>query len=152
MADYYPLIARAVARLDGDAPRESRRAVYQRARIVLLKQLRAVNPPFSEAEITHERLALEEAVRRVEEEAAQRAGAGGVPSLRHLVMADAAAGGDGRGKAEEERREMPTMIVTGAATARLIRFWRWTSRVNRDSRTSRPLPGQSRALPSPFLA
>ncbi|MBV9562139.1 MAG: hypothetical protein JOY90_17080 [Bradyrhizobium sp.] len=73
MADYYPLIARAIAGLDPSAPGESRRALYERARAALIAQLRSVQPPLSESEITRERLALEEAVRKVESEAAQRA-------------------------------------------------------------------------------
>jgi hypothetical protein len=73
MADYYPLIARAIAGLDPNAPGESRRALYERARAALIAQLRSVQPPLSESEITRERLALEEAVRKVESEAAQRA-------------------------------------------------------------------------------
>src|SRR5882724_1412364 len=73
MADYYPLIARAIAGLDPNAPGESRRALYERARAALIAQLRGVEPPLSESEITRERLSLEEAVRRVESEAAQRA-------------------------------------------------------------------------------
>ena len=73
MADYYPLIARAIAGLDPSAPGESRRALYERARAALIAQLRSVEPPLSESEITRERLALEEAVRKVESEAAQRA-------------------------------------------------------------------------------
>ncbi|MBY0380943.1 MAG: hypothetical protein K2W78_03350 [Xanthobacteraceae bacterium] len=73
MADYYPLIARAVAGLDPNASGESRRALYERARAALIAQLRGVQPPLTEAEITRERLALEEAVRKVEAEAAQRA-------------------------------------------------------------------------------
>jgi hypothetical protein len=73
MADYYPLIARAIAGLDPSAPGESRRALYERARAALIAQLRGVDPPLSESEITRERLALEEAVRKVESEAAQRA-------------------------------------------------------------------------------
>jgi len=83
MADYYPLIARAIAGLDPSAPGESRRALYERARAALIAQLRGVDPPLSESEITRERLSLEEAVRKVESEAAQRArdatrsGAGG---------------------------------------------------------------------------
>lgn len=71
MADYYPLIARAVTGLDmntGDA----RRALYERARTALLTQLRGVEPALSEADITRERLALEEAIRKVEGEAARR--------------------------------------------------------------------------------
>src|SRR6266700_5899681 len=73
MADYYPLIARAVSGLDPSAPGESRRALYERARAALIAQLRGVQPPLSESEITRERLSLEEAVRKVESEAAQRA-------------------------------------------------------------------------------
>lgn len=85
MADYYPLIARAIAGLDPSAPGESRRALYERARTALIAQLRSVQPPLSESEITRERLSLEEAVRKVESEAAQRAreasrpGGGGPP-------------------------------------------------------------------------
>src|SRR6478609_10083836 len=83
MADYYPLIARAIAGLDPSAPGESRRALYERARAALIQQLRGVQPPLSESEITRERLSLEEAVRKVESEAAQRAReisrAGGAP-------------------------------------------------------------------------
>jgi len=73
MADYYPLIARAIAGLDPSAPGESRRALYERARAALISHLRSVQPPLSESEITRERLSLEEAVRKVESEAAQRA-------------------------------------------------------------------------------
>lgn len=73
MADYYPLIARAIAGLDPGASGETRRALYERARTALIAQLRNVQPALSEAEITRERLALEDAVRRVEADAAKRA-------------------------------------------------------------------------------
>src|ERR1035441_3408352 len=73
MADYYPLIARAIAGLDPSAPGESRRALYERARAALIAQLRAVKPALSEVEITHERLSLEEAIKKIESEAAQGA-------------------------------------------------------------------------------
>jgi hypothetical protein len=65
MADYRPLIEKAVAGLKDNAP-EARRKLYERARIALAEQLRGVTPPLSESEITRERLALEEAIRRVE--------------------------------------------------------------------------------------
>jgi hypothetical protein len=71
MADYYPLIQRAIAGLDKNTG-EARRALYERARTALVAQLRGVNPPLPEAEITRERLALEEAIRKVEAEAARR--------------------------------------------------------------------------------
>jgi hypothetical protein len=64
MTDYLPLLSRAVVTLDKSP--EARRAVYDRARQALLAQLRSMNPPLAESEITRERLALEEAIRRVE--------------------------------------------------------------------------------------
>ncbi len=72
MADYYPLIAKAVAALDKNTG-EARRALYERARSALVTQLRGVDPALSESDITRERLALEEAIRKVEGEAARRA-------------------------------------------------------------------------------
>jgi hypothetical protein len=71
MADYYPLIARAVAGLDKNTG-ENRRALYERARAALVNQLRGVDPPLEESDITRERLALEEAIRKLEVEAAKR--------------------------------------------------------------------------------
>jgi len=67
MTDYLPLLSRAVASLDKNV--EARRAVYDRARSALLNQLRTMNPPLAESEITRERLALEEAIRRIEGQA-----------------------------------------------------------------------------------
>lgn len=78
MADYYPLIARAIAGLDPNTG-EARRALYERARTALVAQLRGIQPPLQEAEITRERLALEEAVRKVEAEAARRSAPAGAP-------------------------------------------------------------------------
>ena len=65
MADYYPLISRAVAGLDKNTG-ENRRALYDRARAALVDQLRSVEPALDESDITRERLALEEAIRKVE--------------------------------------------------------------------------------------
>src|SRR6188474_1863735 len=72
MADYHPLIARAVAGLDKNTG-ENRRALYERARTALVSQLRGVQPALDESEITRERLALEEAIRKVEAESARKA-------------------------------------------------------------------------------
>ena len=72
MTDYHPLIQRAVdglAKNTGDA----RRALYERARAALVAQLRSVEPALSESDITKERLALEEAIRKVEADAARKA-------------------------------------------------------------------------------
>ena len=142
MADYYPLITKAVARLDPDAPGESRRALYERARTALLVQLRNMNPPFTEAEIARERLALEKAVLRVEGEVMQRARDARVATFSDLVTD---ADDPGEPAAEAKRChytlqanaltspsplndisvEIPSMILTGGATGRLNRIWRW---------------------------
>ena len=65
MADYYPLIARALEGL-GDSSATARDGVYVRARTALLSQLRAVEPALGEAEIERERAALDEAIERAE--------------------------------------------------------------------------------------
>ena len=70
MADYYPLIVKAVTGLNA----QDRRAMYQRGRDVLLAELRAVKPPLSARVITDERIAFEEAIRRIEGEAGHRTG------------------------------------------------------------------------------
>jgi len=71
MADYYPLISRAVAALEKNNG-ENRRALYERARTALLAQLRGVTPALEESDITRERLALEESIRKVEAESARQ--------------------------------------------------------------------------------
>ncbi len=65
MTDYLPLLSRAITGLERNTG-DARRSVYERARAALLKQLRSMNPPLAESEITRERLALEEAIRRIE--------------------------------------------------------------------------------------
>jgi len=71
MTDYYPLIGKAVAGLEKNTG-EARRMLYERARTALVSQLRNMTPALTESEITRERLALEEAIRKVEAEAARR--------------------------------------------------------------------------------
>lgn len=80
MADFYPILARAVAGLP-DASPQARQAVYERAKAALLGQLRSLDPPLSEAEIMRERLALEEAVGRVEADYADAPEPGPRPNL-----------------------------------------------------------------------
>ncbi|WP_201863036.1 histidine kinase [Microvirga soli] len=65
MADYYPLIARAVEGLPEQNP-DQRHAVYERARTALIAQLRSLDPPLSEAEILQESRSLNDAINRVE--------------------------------------------------------------------------------------
>ncbi len=65
MADYYPLLAKAVSGLKTSTP-EARRAIYERARKALLGQLRSMQPPAPESAIEREAQALDDAVARLE--------------------------------------------------------------------------------------
>ena len=65
MADYYPLLARALDALPDRTP-ALRKAVYDRARNALISQLRSLDPPLSEADIELERRALDVAIERLE--------------------------------------------------------------------------------------
>jgi hypothetical protein len=127
MADYYPLIARAIAGLDPSAPGESRRALYERARAALIGQLRTVQPPLSESEITRERLSLEEAVRKVESEAAQRA--------REILRASGAPRGGDAFRRANARPAEPVPAGSQAALAQDLAS-------QRPRRTDRPPLGQ----------
>jgi len=69
MADYYPLLSRAVANLSESTP-ETRGAIYDRARAALTTQLRSADPPVSEDIIDAELASLSDAVSRIEAEAA----------------------------------------------------------------------------------
>ncbi|MBE7200699.1 MAG: histidine kinase [Parafilimonas terrae] len=73
MADYYPLLARALDALPDRSP-GLRRAVYDRARNALVSQLRSLEPPLSEDDIDLERRALDTAIERLEVEH------GGIPA------------------------------------------------------------------------
>ncbi|MEA2759689.1 MAG: hypothetical protein QOH65_2302 [Methylobacteriaceae bacterium] len=70
MADYYPLLAKAVAAQAQSDPAR-RRAIYERARTALLGQLRAIQPPIPEPDVERESQALDDAVNRLESELAQ---------------------------------------------------------------------------------
>jgi hypothetical protein len=65
MADFYPVLAKAVAGLANQSA-EARRAIYDRARQVLVAQLRSIDPPISETDITRQRLALDDVIARIE--------------------------------------------------------------------------------------
>ncbi|MGU3468883.1 histidine kinase [Methylobacterium sp. C33D] len=65
MADYYPLLARALDALPDRTP-ALRKAVYDRARNALISQLRSLDPPLSEDDIDLERRALDAAIERLE--------------------------------------------------------------------------------------
>jgi hypothetical protein len=68
MADYYPLLAKAVANLPSRAAPTARRAIYERARKALIGQLRSIQPPMPEGDIAGEDAALDKAIARLEAE------------------------------------------------------------------------------------
>jgi len=118
MADYYPLVAKAVAGLEKNTG-EGRRLLYERARTALVAQLRGMNdPPLTEAEITRERLALEEAIRKVEAEAARR----GRDAPRPEAPPPAAPKADAEPSAVPPPKPAPT-----AAAERLVEMEFWNS-------------------------
>jgi len=137
MADYHPLIARAVAGLERNTG-DARRALYERARTALVAQLRGVTPALSESDVTRERLALEEAIRKVEAESARQ------------TLAEPAAP-----QKEAARRvrapEMPRWdSPSGPASERTASAPPLTSRS--DSLARKPLPRQATNLqPNPML-
>ena len=83
MADYYPLLARALDALPDRSP-GLRRAVYDRARNALISQLRSLEPPLSEDDIDLERRALDAAIERLEVEH------GGIPAPANDAAKEAA--------------------------------------------------------------
>jgi lipoprotein-anchoring transpeptidase ErfK/SrfK len=70
MVDYYSILSRAMSAPDA-ADAGWRRGVYDRARTMLVTQLRARRPPASPAEIAREQSALDAAIERVEAELPQ---------------------------------------------------------------------------------
>ena len=70
MADYYAILTKAISALP-ESSGEARRDVYEKARKALVSQLQSFDPPLPPSEITSQRLTLEEAIRKVEAEAAR---------------------------------------------------------------------------------
>jgi hypothetical protein len=81
LADYYPLIALAVNRLEPSTA-ETRRTIYDRARAAMVAQLRSLTPTLSESDINREQLALDRAIRKVEAESLRRSRTPPQPSIR----------------------------------------------------------------------
>jgi hypothetical protein len=68
MADYYTIIAKAVAALDPNTG-EARRRIYERARGALCGETRSAGLPLNKSDILSAQMSLEEAIARVEIEA-----------------------------------------------------------------------------------
>lgn len=84
MVDFTDVLSRAVA---GKNTYEERRAVYERARQALVSQLRALDPPLAESDVTRQRLALEEAIRKIESDASTQAAAARAAAARRPLEA-----------------------------------------------------------------
>jgi hypothetical protein len=67
MADYYPVLARAVSGLAMNHA-ETRQELYEHARNILVAQLRGRDPRMPASAMMHEQATLEAAIRRVEVE------------------------------------------------------------------------------------
>jgi hypothetical protein len=67
MADYHPILARAVSRLATNNA-QARHELYEHARTILVAQLRSQDPKASDLNIMSEQVALEGAILRVETE------------------------------------------------------------------------------------
>ncbi|WP_119309504.1 hypothetical protein [Cohaesibacter haloalkalitolerans] len=65
MADYYAILKRAVEAVPSQS-REQRQTIYDKARKALLTKLQNMDPPLAPADISKQRMALEEAIRAVE--------------------------------------------------------------------------------------
>ena len=114
MADYYPLISRAVAGLEQNTG-ENRRVLYERARTALVNQLRGVEPALEEADITRERWRSRRRSARSRRKPRTR------PKPPSCRRAGAAAGrGDAPGRATGARRAAPAAAF--AARSRPARF------------------------------
>jgi hypothetical protein len=67
MADYYSVLARAVVNLETEDA-AAREELYERARSIIVAELRKQNPKISALTVTREQAALEAAIRQLETE------------------------------------------------------------------------------------
>ncbi len=74
MADFYPVLARAVSALAENTP-EARRSIYERARAALVAQMRSIQPPLPEERIAAQVAALDDAAQRIERDHAPQTAA-----------------------------------------------------------------------------
>ncbi|MBN9672509.1 hypothetical protein [Roseibium aggregatum] len=107
MADYYSILKKTITSLP-ESNGAARRSVYSRARNAIVNQLKAYEPPLSPSEITAEQLRLEEAIRKVEAEAARESlGLGPVSPKPQSAPPEPAAAEEPTVQAEEPRHQAP---------------------------------------------
>lgn len=138
MADYYPLISRAIAALDNESS-EARRAVYDRARAVLVNQFQN-DPRFA---FEQERLALEDAINKVEAETILSEGTWPTPEGLQVESNEPGSAkdiersirrGQGQDVTEVDAGQVPTGVLVLGIVLWLILFglgglilWQWLS-------------------------
>ncbi len=105
MADYYPLLAKAVAGLKETTP-EARQEIYERARKALSGQLHNLDPPIPEEAIKREAQALEIAVAQIETEVAA-----------HLTAEDGLPGVEAEFYGARDRPAPAVQVNGGAASS-----------------------------------
>lgn len=106
MAEFYEVLKRAVGALPGNTG-DARRAIYERARKALIAQLEGFSPPLTPSEITSQRLSLEEAIRKVEGEAARAALGLGKAAPPRPTQPPKPAAGPGSGQSPGQSRVSP---------------------------------------------
>jgi lipoprotein-anchoring transpeptidase ErfK/SrfK len=122
MADYFPLLARAVAALSPNT-KEQRQALYDRARNTLIEKLR--DPTFSQADLKAESEALEAAIQRVEMDAMRRTAP--PPRAKPRQKAYAAPPQGYRDRPPLTDPKKPLRIAAGALAAALVLGAGWAA-------------------------
>lgn len=142
MAEYYPLLAKAVAGLP-EPTQEARNAVYARARNALINQLRNIQPPIAEADIERETQALAHAAARLESELKGRslAGAASRPEPSRPPSSPASP--------LTARRPEPARPAASATPPSLSASRPGTPTVPSPSRTLSPSPAPPQSAPQP---
>lgn len=138
MADYYPLLARALESLP-DNNRATRGVVYDRARAALLAQLKGLNPPLSEEAIAREIGSLDEAVARIEGEQDQKAMPAPAPEVADDKPARPKVDGSQIKRGGRRNRSVMTAIGLVAVIVPIaVLAWLWRDRPVTQSSTTPP--------------
>jgi len=120
MADYYPLLRKAVDALDRPG-RDERFEVYERARRTVVNRLRGGDSPWSDADIEAQIIALDDAVRRIEREFEPEPAAARAAAAAPVTEAPATAPPDARAAPlRVPAAGLPKWVLGGAATAVLL--------------------------------
>jgi hypothetical protein len=131
MADYQPLLTRAVASLPSTSTAATRRAIYERARKAQLAQLGTLRSPLPESDIAREEEALDQAIALVEAKFGGTDSTPTEPPFAATTLAaatqEASAGSAPADAARTEASILPlsnlTKVVSPGARAEKIKSW-----------------------------